>query len=73
MSGPYRATFDTMLPDAVQIAYPFHLVRLANSKLDEVRRRVQNETMGHRGRKTDAFFRARKFFGDGRRTRHRRR
>ncbi len=53
LSGPYRAVFDTMLPDAVQVADPFHLVKLANTKLDEVRRRVQNETLGHRGRKTD--------------------
>lgn len=60
MSGPYRATFDTMLPDAVQIADPFHLIKLANSKLDEVRRRVQNETLGHRGRKNDALYKARK-------------
>jgi hypothetical protein len=32
-------------------------VRLANSKLDECRRRVQNETVGHRGRKHDAPYR----------------
>lgn len=60
MSGPYRSVFDTMLPDAVQIADPFHLVRLAGQKLDEVRRRVQNETLGHRGRKADPLYRARK-------------
>jgi transposase len=60
LSGPYRAVFDTMLPDAVQIADPFHLVRLANQKLDECRRRVQNETMGHRGRKDDPLYRARR-------------
>jgi transposase len=53
LSGPYRKVFDTMLPDATQVADPFHLVKLANSKLDECRRRVQNETLGHRGRKTD--------------------
>lgn len=52
LSGPYRAVFDTMLPDATQIADPFHLVKLANSKLDECRRRVQNETLGHRGRRS---------------------
>ena len=46
LSGPYRAVFDTMLPDATQVADPFHLVKLANTKLDEVRRRVQNETLG---------------------------
>jgi transposase len=60
MSGPYRSVFDTMLPDAVQVADPFHLVRLAGQKLDEVRRRVQNETLGHRGRKADPLYRARK-------------
>jgi len=60
LSGPYRKVFDTMLPDAVQVADPFHLVRLANSKLDECRRRVQNETMGHRGHKDDPLYRARR-------------
>jgi transposase len=60
LSGPYRSTFDTMLPDAVQIADPFHLCRLANQKLDECRRRVQNQTLGHRGRKTDPLYRARR-------------
>jgi transposase len=60
LSGPYRSVFDTMVPDAVQIADPFHLVKLANSKLDECRRRVQNDTMGHRGRKDDPLYRARR-------------
>jgi transposase len=49
-----------MLPDATQVADPFHLVRLAGQKLDEVRRRVQNETLGHRGRKHDPLYPARK-------------
>ena len=31
LSGPYRKTFDVMLPDAVQVADPFHVVRVANS------------------------------------------
>lgn len=60
LSGPYRAVFDTMLPDATQVADPFHLVRLANAKLDECRRRVQNDTMGHRGRKDDPLYRCRR-------------
>jgi transposase len=60
LSGPYRSVFDTMLPAATQVADPFHLVKLANSKLDECRRRVQNETMGHRGHKTDPLYRARR-------------
>jgi hypothetical protein len=52
--------FDTMLPDAVQVADPFHVVRVANTALDECRRRVQNETAGHRGRKPDPLYRARR-------------
>lgn len=60
MSGPYRKVFDTILPDAVQVADPFHLVKLAGTKLDEVRRRVQQDTLGHRGRKHDPLYRARK-------------
>ena len=49
-----------MLPDAVQVADPFHVVRAANTALDECRRRVQNETLGHRGRKADPLFKARR-------------
>jgi transposase len=60
LSGPYRAVFDTLVPDAVQIADPFHGAPRANHKLDECRRRVQNETMGHRGRKTDPLYRIRR-------------
>jgi transposase len=60
LSNSYRSVFDTMLPDAVQVADPFHVVRLANQALDECRRRVQNETVGHRGRKTDPLYRCRR-------------
>jgi hypothetical protein len=41
MSGPFKAVFDTMLTDAEQIADPFHFVKLANDKLDLVRRPTQ--------------------------------
>jgi hypothetical protein len=60
VSGPYRAVFDTMLPDATQVADRFHLVGLANAKLDERRRRVQNDTLGHRGRNDDPLHRCRR-------------
>lgn len=36
------------------------MVRLANTALDDVRRRVQNDTLGHRGRKGDPLHKARK-------------
>ena len=45
LSGPYRKTLDVMLPRAVQVADPFHVVKLAGHNLDECRRRVQNETL----------------------------
>ena len=48
------------VPKARQVADPFHVVRLGNDALDEVRRRVQNQTLGHRGRKDDPLYRARK-------------
>ena len=48
-----------MLPAAGQVADPFQLVKLANERLDEVRRRVQNETLGHRGRADDPLYRSR--------------
>ena len=60
LSGPYRFAFDTAVPHAGQVADPFHVVRLANAALDEVRRRVQNETLGGRGQKHDPLWRARK-------------
>ena len=60
MSGPYRTAYDRALPHAVQVADPFHVIRLANQRLDEVRRRVQNETLGHRGRRGDPLYRMRR-------------
>ena len=60
MSGSYRKAYDRVLPHALQVADPFHVIRLANQRLDEVRRRVQNETLGHRGRKDDPLYRIRR-------------
>ena len=58
LSGRYRKNFDEALPEAVQVADPFHLIRLANpQRLDECRRRVQSEVIGHRGRKDDPLYR----------------
>ena len=65
LSGPYRAAFDTAVPHARQVADPFHIVRLANDALDEVRHRVQNQTLGHRGHKHDPLYRARKLLISG--------
>jgi len=60
LSATYKSVFDDVLPKATLVADPFHVVKLANSKVDECRRRVQNETLGHRGRKTDPLYRVRR-------------
>jgi len=60
MSNLYAAVFRTTLPKALQVVDPFHFVQLANRTLDAVRRRVQIEQHGHRGRKDDPLFRARR-------------
>ena len=38
----------------------FHAVRLAQAAIDDVRRRVQQDTTGHRGRKKDPLYRIRR-------------
>ena len=60
LSGAYRRSFEVALPRAGQVADPFHVIRLANNSIDEVRRRTQNDTLGHRGRKDDPLYRARR-------------
>jgi transposase len=52
LSDAYRKTFDDELGHATQVADPIHLVKLANTELDECRRRIPNDTLGHRGRRT---------------------
>ncbi len=53
------------LPDAVAVMDPFHVVRLAGDALDRCRRRVQQELHGHRGRKGDPLYRARRTLHTG--------
>ena len=56
----FRAGLSPHLAHARRVADPFHVVRVGNRCLDSVRRRVQNETLGHRGRKHDPLYRIRK-------------
>jgi transposase len=44
------------LPHADLVVDHFHAVRLANAALDDVRRRVQQDTLGHRGRTGDPLY-----------------
>ena len=60
LSGPNRKVFTDTVPQATMVADPFHVVKVANTKLDECRRRVQNETLGHRGHKDDPLYRIRR-------------
>ena len=47
------------LPDSVAVLDAFHVVRLGTHVVDEVRRRVQQEQLGHRGHKDDPLYRIR--------------
>ena len=53
------------LPQAVAVMDPFHVVRLAGEALDQCRRRVQQDTRGHRGRKGDPLYCARRTLHTG--------
>jgi transposase len=60
MSATYAAVYRVILPKARPVVDSFHVISLANRALDAVRRRVQNEQTGHRGRKDDPLYRARR-------------
>jgi transposase len=65
MSATYAAVYTVMLPKADQVVDPFHVISLANRCLDAVRRRVQTEQLGHRGRRDDPLYRARRVLLSG--------
>jgi transposase len=52
----YSTALASELPAAVRVLDPFHVVRLALAALDDVRRRVQQDTTGHRGRSGDPLY-----------------
>jgi len=52
----YKNAIDDQLEDAVAVLDAFHIVKLGTAAVDEVRRRVQQETLGHRGRKGDPLY-----------------
>jgi transposase len=60
LTDHYRAGMSPHLDHTTRVADPFHVVRVANRCVDRVRRRVQNETLGHRGRTADPLYRIRK-------------
>lgn len=65
LTDSYRSGLSPHLDHAVRVADPFHVVRVGNRCLDTVRRRVQRETQGHRGRRDDPLYRIRKLLLTG--------
>jgi transposase len=60
MSPAYAAVYSVVLPEVTQVVDSFHAIQLANRCVDTVRRRVQNEQKGHRGRKHDPLYQVRR-------------
>ena len=60
MSRTYSAVFRVVTPKATQVIDRFHVMRHAIAAVDEVRRRVQQQRLGHRGRSDDPLYKARK-------------
>ena len=60
VATPMPRSTPSCLPKAAQVVDPFHLISLANRSLDAIRRRVQIEQLGHRGRRDDPLYRARR-------------
>lgn len=52
----YKTAIDDKLEDATAVLDAFHVVKLGTAAVDEVRRRVQQDTLGHRGRKGDPLY-----------------
>lgn len=56
----FKTAATEQVPAAVTVMDPFHVVRLAGDGLQRCRQRIQLATCGHRGRRGDPLFRARR-------------
>jgi transposase len=52
----YKNALDDELEDAIAVLDAFHVVKLGTAAVDEVRRRVQQQIHGHRGRSGDPLY-----------------
>ena len=59
LPGTARTPSTINSKDATSVLDTFHIVTLAGDALDEVRRSVQQDTLGHRGRKDDPLYQIR--------------
>jgi transposase len=55
----YASALVVPLGHATVVVDHFHAIKLANTMVDQVRRRTQQTTLGHRGRKRDPLYRIR--------------
>lgn len=56
----YATALSASLPHAQRVLDCFHVTKLGFDAVDQVRRRVQQESTGHRGRRDDPLFRIRR-------------
>ena len=61
----YASALRTSLPHAVRVLDAFHVTRLGFAAVDDVRRRVQQESTGHRGRRDDPLYAIRRVLRRG--------
>jgi transposase len=52
----YKTAATNVVPDAVTVMDPFHVVALAGAKLDLIRQRVQQQTLARRGHSGDPLY-----------------
>ena len=52
----YKTAATNVVPDAVTVMDPFHVVALAGAKLDLIRQRVQQQTLARRGHTGDPLY-----------------
>lgn len=61
----YKNAIDDQLADAVAVVDAFRIVKLGTAAVGDVRRRVQQDIHGHRGRKMDPLYRIRNILRAG--------
>ena len=52
----YTTAATAVVPDAVTVMHPLHIVALAGAKLDLIRQRIQQQTRGRRGHAGDPLY-----------------
>jgi transposase len=61
----YKTAATEEIPNVVTVMDPFHVVKLAGEGLDRCRQRVQQDTLGHRGRAGDPLYSIRRTLHTG--------